>query len=51
MTNTCSRCRTVFRVLDDEDGDHPCPKCGWHPSQESELPDDENEPQEIDDGK
>ena len=30
-TNTCPRCGRVFRVLDDEDGEHPCPHCGYAP--------------------
>jgi PHP family Zn ribbon phosphoesterase len=30
-TNTCPRCRRVFRVPDDEEGQHPCPGCGYEP--------------------
>lgn len=32
----CRRCGHRFRVLADEYGDHPCPKCGWHPEQDRE---------------
>jgi DNA-directed RNA polymerase subunit RPC12/RpoP len=29
MTQTCSRCKRVFRVPDDECGDHACPACSF----------------------
>jgi Zn finger protein HypA/HybF involved in hydrogenase expression len=35
----CPKCKSGFQVLDDEYGDHPCPKCGYHP--ESEEGEDE----------
>ncbi len=25
----CGRCRHRFRTLDDEEGMHDCPRCGW----------------------
>ncbi len=25
----CSRCRHRFRTLEDEEGMHDCPRCGW----------------------
>jgi PHP family Zn ribbon phosphoesterase len=30
-TCTCPRCRRRFNVLDDEEGQHPCPGCGYEP--------------------
>jgi hypothetical protein len=30
-TQTCPRCRRVFRVPPDEEGQHPCPGCGYEP--------------------
>ena len=30
-TNTCPRCRRVFRVPPGEEGQHPCPGCGYEP--------------------
>ena len=35
-TNRCPRCKRQFQTLDDEYGDHPCPRCGYHPSQDDE---------------
>ncbi len=29
---TCCQCKARFRTLPDEEGDHACPKCGYHPS-------------------
>ncbi len=28
---TCPNCKRHFRTLPDEEGDHPCPHCGWEP--------------------
>lgn len=28
--NRCSKCGCQFRTLEDEHGDHPCPRCGYH---------------------
>ena len=28
----CSNCQYSFRTLPDEELDHDCPKCGWHPA-------------------
>jgi PHP family Zn ribbon phosphoesterase len=33
-TCQCPKCTYRFKVLDDEYGDHPCPRCGYHPEQE-----------------
>lgn len=30
-SHTCSNCGCRFAVLDDEQGDHACPRCGWAP--------------------
>ena len=30
-THTCPRCRGRFATLDDEEGQHPCPWCGYEP--------------------
>ncbi len=38
---TCCQCKTRFRTLPDEEGDHACPKCGYHPSVKTQ---DETEP-------
>jgi len=27
--STCKRCGKVYREPEDEQGDHPCPKCGY----------------------
>lgn len=34
---TCNKCRCHFRTLEDEEQDHPCPRCGWHPEQGNSL--------------
>jgi len=28
---TCPECKHRFRTLEDEENDHPCPRCGFHP--------------------
>ena len=30
-TQTCPRCRRRFNTLPDEEGQHPCPGCGYEP--------------------
>jgi Zn finger protein HypA/HybF involved in hydrogenase expression len=40
-TCQCPNCRNRFQVLEDEYGDHPCPRCGYHPEQEEELDEEE----------
>ncbi len=38
---TCPSCRHHFRVLEDEDdGQHGCPACGYHPNQDTNQEDD-----------
>jgi uncharacterized Zn finger protein (UPF0148 family) len=46
-TNTCPRCRCVFRVPADEWGEHPCPRCGWEPDESAEEDDDEKEKSQM----
>lgn len=38
-TCTCPNCNSRFSVLEDEQGDHHCPKCGYHSGQEDEEED------------
>jgi hypothetical protein len=40
-TCTCPKCGRVFRVPEDEWGDHPCPRCGWEPSLEHGFAEDD----------
>lgn len=35
-TQRCPKCRKQFKVLAGEEGEHCCPRCGYHPSQERE---------------
>ena len=30
----CTRCNKRIRTLPDEEGQHPCPRCGYHPDPE-----------------
>ncbi len=30
-SNQCPSCRFVFRTLEDEFGEHECPRCGYFP--------------------
>ena len=39
----CSRCGQQFMVLADEYGQHPCPRCGFHPGREEEEPEEEDD--------
>jgi Zn finger protein HypA/HybF involved in hydrogenase expression len=36
-TCRCSKCGQQFKTLADEYMDHPCPRCGYHPSQEADF--------------
>lgn len=38
---TCPRCKRHFRVPEDEQGDHGCPRCGYFHGDEREEDDDE----------
>ncbi len=38
---TCCQCKTRFRCLPDEEGDHACPKCGYHPENAMLDPNDD----------
>ena len=29
--STCPKCRTYYREPEDEQGEHPCPRCGEEP--------------------
>jgi hypothetical protein len=40
--NKCPRCKCLFRVPDDEWGEHDCPRCRYHP--EDEVRDELEEP-------
>ena len=40
-TCTCPRCRRVFRVPPDEEGQHPCPGCGYEPGMRLDEEDEE----------
>jgi hypothetical protein len=40
-TYRCPQCNSTIRVLADEYGDHPCPKCGWEPDDDEEDFDDD----------
>ena len=40
----CRRCGYAFRVLEDEQGMHPCPRCGPEPDHEL---DDERDPEDC----
>lgn len=31
----CATCRTTFREPEDEQGTHPCPRCGYSPDDEA----------------
>jgi predicted Zn-ribbon and HTH transcriptional regulator len=44
----CRRCGYAFRVLEDEQGMHPCPRCGPEHEQDAmrEL-DDERDPEDC----
>ena len=33
---TCPRCRRHFRTLEDEEGMHDCPYCGYPPYEEED---------------
>jgi hypothetical protein len=33
----CPRCGRLFRTLDDEEGEHPCPGCGYEPGMHRPL--------------
>jgi hypothetical protein len=33
----CPRCRQSFRVLADEVGSHPCPRCGYFPGDDDDV--------------
>ena len=39
----CPECRYKFRTLDDEDGMHECPRCGYHPDNDREPPEPDGE--------
>ena len=33
---TCWMCKHKFRTMEDEEGMHPCPRCGYDPNEERE---------------
>lgn len=35
--NRCNQCGHRFQTLDDEFGEHPCPRCNWYPGIEDDL--------------
>ncbi len=37
----CPKCGKYFRTLEDEQHDHPCPYCGYHPDLEPDEDDDD----------
>ncbi len=37
---TCPECRKHFRILEDEQGMHGCPYCGYSPDYEDEEEDE-----------
>ena len=43
----CPRCKRSFRVLEDEQGMHACPSCGYGP--EDDEPEDDPEDDDDDD--
>ena len=41
----CPRCRRAFQVLEDEQGMHACPWCGYGPDDKRPDFDDEEDPE------
>lgn len=42
-TQTCPKCHQTFSVLADEEGQHPCWRCGYDPSRDEETDEDTDE--------
>ena len=43
---TCPECGKHFRVPQGEEGDHPCPRCGYYPHEDLDVEPEENEREE-----
>ena len=41
--STCSRCKTHYRELEDEQGDHDCFYCGLTPEERERVGEEEEE--------
>jgi uncharacterized paraquat-inducible protein A len=44
----CPKCRCQFRVPEDEDSGHPCPRCGYGEPEEREWSDEDHALAEAD---